>query len=63
MLSVLIDENLDQRILRGLRLQLPNLDYVIVQETKMQSAGDSVVLAWAAEHALECCEMEELADW
>ena len=50
MLSVLIDENLDQRILRGLRLQVPNLDYVIVQETKLQSAGDPAVLAWAAEH-------------
>ncbi len=50
MLRILIDENLDQRILRGLRLQLPNLDYVIVQETELQSSGDSALLVWAAEH-------------
>ena len=50
MLPVLIDENLDQRILRGLKLQIPNLDYVIVQEMELQSAGDPDVLAWAAEH-------------
>ena len=50
MLSVLIDENLDQRILRGLRLQVQNLDYLIVQETELQSSGDAALLAWAAEH-------------
>ena len=31
MLRLLIDENFDQRILRGLRLRVPQLDYVIVQ--------------------------------
>lgn len=50
MLPVLIDENLDQRILRGLRLQVPNLDYEIVQETELRSSGDPALLAWAAEH-------------
>ena len=50
MLPVLIDENLDQRILRGLRLQVPNLNYVIVQETEPRSSGDPALLAWAAEH-------------
>ncbi|HXI90586.1 MAG TPA: DUF5615 family PIN-like protein [Blastocatellia bacterium] len=50
MLPVLIDENLDQRILRGLRLQVPNLNYVIVQETELRSSGDPALLAWAAEH-------------
>ncbi len=49
MLPVLIDENLDQRILRGLRLQVPNLNYVIVQETELRSSGDPALLAWAAE--------------
>lgn len=48
MLLVLIDENLDQRILRGLRLQVPSLDYVIVQETPLRSSGDPALLAWAA---------------
>lgn len=47
MLLVLIDENLDQRILRGLRLQVQNLDYVIVQETELRSSGDPALLAWA----------------
>ena len=39
MLPALIDENLDQRILRGLRLQVPNLNYVIVQETELRRSG------------------------
>ena len=50
MLPVLIDENLDQRILRGLRLQVPSLDYVIVQATELRSSGDPALVAWAAEH-------------
>lgn len=50
MLPVLIDENLDQRILRGLRLQVPSLNYAIVQETALRSSGDPALLAWAAEH-------------
>jgi len=49
MLSLLIDENLDQRILRGVRLQLPNLDYLIVQETELQGAKDERILEWAVE--------------
>ena len=35
MLRLLIDENFNQRILRGPRLRIPALDYVIVQETAM----------------------------
>ena len=35
MLRLLIDENFDQRILRGLRLRLPQLDYLIVQQAGM----------------------------
>jgi hypothetical protein len=30
MLRLLIDENLDQRILRGLRLRVPGLMYAVV---------------------------------
>jgi hypothetical protein len=33
MLPLLIDENFNHRILRGLRLRVPALDVVIVQET------------------------------
>ena len=47
MLRLLIDENLDQRILRGARLQLPSLDYLIVQETELQGAKDLTLLKWA----------------
>lgn len=50
MLHLLIDENLDQRILRGVRLQLPNLDYLIVQETALQGAKDPRLLEWANEN-------------
>lgn len=49
MLRLLIDENLDHRILRGLRLRLPALDFVIVQNTDLKGAKDPPLLAWAAE--------------
>ena len=48
MLRILIDENLDQRILRGLRRQILRLDYVIAQETELASAADQALLKWAA---------------
>ena len=50
MLRLLIDENLDHRILRGLRLRLPHLDFAVVQETEIKGAKDPPLLAWAAEH-------------
>ncbi len=48
MLRFLIDENFDQRILRGLRLRLPQLDYVIVQQIGMGGHDDPAILDWAA---------------
>jgi len=50
MLRLLIDENFDQRILRGLRFQLPHLDYLVVQETGLKGLKDPPLLAWAAAH-------------
>ena len=50
MLRLLIDENFDQRILRGLRLEVPDLDYIVVQETKLKGLRDPLLLAWAAEN-------------
>src|SRR5438309_5602008 len=50
MLRLLIDENFDQRILRGLRLEVPGLDYIVVQETKLKGLRDPLLLAWAAEN-------------
>jgi hypothetical protein len=40
MLRLLIDENFNQRILRGLRLRVPLLEVVIVQDTAMQGLQD-----------------------
>ncbi len=54
MLKLLIDENLDQRILRGLQLRVPGLLYTLVQETVLGGARDAALLQWAAgnEHTL-----------
>jgi len=48
--KLLIDENLDQRILRGLQLRVPSLTSTIVQETSLAGATDSALLQWAAEN-------------
>jgi predicted nuclease of predicted toxin-antitoxin system len=48
MLRLLIDENFNQRILRGLRLRVPSLDAVIVQDTAMQGLKDPPLLQEAA---------------
>ena len=50
MLKLLIDENLDQRILRGLQLHVPDLLYSVVQETGLAGAQDAALLEWAAEN-------------
>jgi hypothetical protein len=44
MLKLLIDENLDQRILRGLQLRVPDLLYTLVQETTLAGAQDAALL-------------------
>lgn len=49
MLALLIDENFNHRILRGLRRSVPNLDFVVAQNIGLQGSLDPVVLAWAAE--------------
>jgi hypothetical protein len=48
MFRLLIDENFDQRILRGLRLRLPQLDFLIVQRAGMSGLSDPALLDWAA---------------
>jgi hypothetical protein len=50
MLPLLADENLDRRIVRGLRLVVPDLDCLIAQEEGLTGDDDSEVLAWAAAH-------------
>ncbi len=50
MLRLLIDENFDQRILRGLRSELPHVDYIVAQETQLKGLRDPMLLAWAADN-------------
>jgi Domain of unknown function (DUF5615) len=49
MLPLLLDENFNQRILRGLKRRVPNLDYRVAQESGLGGESDPNVLAWAAE--------------
>ena len=49
MVLLLIDENLNHRILRGLRRAAPALDYVIAQNLGLRGAVDPEVLARAAD--------------
>ena len=51
MLRFLCDENLDHRILRGLKLRRPDVECMIAQQTEMAGSGDAQLLAWAAEQA------------
>jgi predicted nuclease of predicted toxin-antitoxin system len=49
MLPLLLDENFNQRILRGLKRRISNLDYSIAQESSLGGESDKSLLAWAAE--------------
>ena len=50
MLRLLIDENLDYRILRGLKSRLPALDFVVVRQVGLTGLADLALLRWAAQH-------------
>jgi predicted nuclease of predicted toxin-antitoxin system len=52
MLRLLIDENLNHRILRGLRLVVPQLECVIAQNAGLKAVPDPQLLASCAEQAL-----------
>lgn len=49
MLRLLIDENVNHRILRGLKLILTDVDYLIAQDVIPRGTEDADLLAWAAE--------------
>ena len=49
MLRLLIDENVDNRILRGLQLRLPQLDFLLAKQVGLAGFADSVFLEWAAQ--------------
>ena len=48
-MRLLIDENLDHRILRGLKIKQPGLDYVVAQAADLKGVSDPELLAAAAE--------------
>jgi len=48
MLRLLIDENINNHILRGLQLRLPQLDFLLVKQVGLAGSPDSVLLEWAA---------------
>ena len=49
MLRLLIDQDLDHVILRGLLLRVPNLDFITAHQVGLSNASDPEILAWAAE--------------
>jgi hypothetical protein len=48
MLPLLIDENLNHRILRGVVRLVPHLDYLLASDSGLKGADDPVVLDFAA---------------
>lgn len=48
MLRLLIDENFNHRILRGLKRRIPHLDSMVVRDVGLEGAPDPVLLEWAA---------------
>jgi predicted nuclease of predicted toxin-antitoxin system len=48
MLRLLIDENVDHRILRGLRRRVPQVDFVTVAQIGLAGTPDIDLLRWAA---------------
>ena len=50
MISLLVDEDFDNTILRGLLRRLPGIDVVRVQDVGLCGSTDPEVLAWAADH-------------
>lgn len=47
MIQLLVDENFNHRILRGLKLRVPDLDHLLVRDTKVFQQEDPLVLDWA----------------
>jgi hypothetical protein len=49
MLRLLADENLNNNLVRALRMRAPELDLVRVQDVGLAGANDPAVLQWAAD--------------
>ena len=50
MIRLLADENLNNNIVRGVRLRDPDIDLVRVQDVGLSGANDPTVLKWVAGH-------------
>jgi hypothetical protein len=50
MIRLLADENLNNNIVRGIRLRSPDIDLLRVQDVDLSGADDPTVLDWAARH-------------
>jgi predicted nuclease of predicted toxin-antitoxin system len=50
-MRLLIDENFNHRILRGLLIRLPALEHVVAQDVGLKGISDPLLLEWAAEHS------------
>ena len=48
MLRLLADENLNNNIIRALRMREPELDILRVQDVGLAGQDDPTILAWAA---------------
>lgn len=51
MLRLLYDENFNNDIVRGVKLQKPDIDAVRVQDVGLREADDPTILEWAAQKA------------
>ena len=47
-MKYLVDEDLDNRIYRGILRRMPELDMIRVQDTEVASASDAEILIWAS---------------
>lgn len=48
MIRLLTDENVDNKIMRGLARRLPRLDFVSARDVGLSGSPDLVLLKWAA---------------
>lgn len=49
MLRLLIDENFNNHILRGVKLRLPQLDFVLARHVGLAGLPDTILFSWAAQ--------------
>lgn len=49
-MRLLFDENFNQRIVRGLKLELPNVEFEIAQNSGLKGKPDTKILEWANEN-------------